>query len=282
MSKRHLFLWFLVLTIMLSGCGGSDSIEALRAAGQEAYERRDYAEAREYYLQALTLDNKNRDLLVECALAYRQDYLFDSALYYLKRADLMHPNDREINEHIREVAVALGDWPNALDAIEAMARMGDGQDMYAAELADLWLKNGQPGRSYYWGRRALLAGSDNPALYLQTSTMAANYDSVEVAVEILDSAIARFGPLDQFLVNKAMLLSFFGQNVKAEQILRPIVERDDPPVPSLQLNLANILAAQPNRAKKEEALRLYEEIRDILAPNYPIDSLIKAVRNDLE
>ena len=47
-------------------------------------------------------------------------------------------------------------------------------------------------------------------MYLQTATWAATYDSMSVAFELLDSAIEKFGPLDQFVVNKALFLSYAG------------------------------------------------------------------------
>ncbi len=281
MSRLVQFCLILWPIFALIGCG-SDSVEELHTAGKEAYDKRDYAQAREYFLRAITQETTDRDLLYDCALAYRQDYRFDSAMYYLKRADLMHHDDREINEQIREVAIALGDWQNAIDAIETLARLGDGHEPYYAELADLWLRNGHQGRAFYWARRALQSSPDNPAMYLQTATWAATYDSMSVAFELLDSAIEKFGPLDQFVVNKALFLSYAGEHRKAEGLLRPLVQRDDPPIPTLQLNLANILVAQPSRAKKEEALELYEELRPILSVEYPIDSMIQAVRTELE
>jgi tetratricopeptide (TPR) repeat protein len=281
MMQCKLFFVLGLLCLLLVGCA-SESVEELRAKGRKAYDRRDYAEAREYYLRAITEETTNRDVLLELARAYRQDYMFDSAMYYLKRADLLHPLDRELNEEIREVAIALGDYPNAISAVETLARIDDDFGPYHAQLADLWVRNGHEGRAFYHARRALLQRMDNPAMYLQTANWAAKFDSMDVAFELLDSAIAIFGPLDQFVVNKALYLSYVGKYREAEKLLRPVVERDSPPNPSMQLNLANVLANHPGRVKREEALRIYEEIRPILAGQYPIDSLIDAVRSRLE
>lgn len=281
MNRLIIAAW-LSFAAVLTACGSPETVEELRAAGETAMERREYAEARGYFRRAITIETKNRDLLFLVAEACRLDYKYDSALYFLKRADLMHPGDIEINRQIHEIAIGLGDWQNAIDAIETMARAGDTVDQYHAQLADLWFRNGQGGRAYHHARRALLSRPDNQAIYLQTATWAARYDSLEVALEILDEAISKFGPQNQFVVNKAMLLSYAGQNRRAEGILRPLIEQRDPPDPTLQLNLANILAAQPERHKKEEALRIYEQIRDILAGAYPVDSLMQHVRTQLE
>ena len=279
---KIIYLFWILVAIAITGCGGSDSVEGMLAAGNEAFEERNYTEAREYYLRGLAIDNKSRDLLLACGRAYQQDYLLDSAIYYFKRADLMQPGDREINEEIREVAKALGDWQNAIDAIETLARLDGTQEPYHIELADLRLKNNQPGRAYYHARHALLAGPDIPGLYIQTASMATTYDSVEVAIEVLDAGIAKFGPMDQFVVNRAMLQAGQGNFGQAEVALRTVIDQSGIPQPALTLNLANVLAAQPQRAKKEEALRLYEEIREVMSHSFPIDSLMQAVREALE
>jgi predicted Zn-dependent protease len=119
-------------------------------------------------------------------------------------------------------------------------------------------------------------------MHLQCVEWSVEYDSLEAAFEILDSAIARFGPADRFVVNKALLLNFTGKPRQAESLIRPIVERDNPPNPSMQLNLANILAAQPERAKKQEALSIYRQLRNSLAGRYPIDSVIQALSDQIK
>jgi len=281
-TRTTLCMLGLLLVAVFAGCGSGDSIEELLQAGDEAFEERNYTQAREYYLRGLEIDSKNRDLLLACGKAYRQDFMLDSAIYFFKRADLMQREDREINEQIREVAKALGDWQNAIDAIETLARLDGTMEPYHVELADLRLKNNQPGRAFYHARNALLAGPDIPGLYIQTASMAASYDSVEVAIEILDSAVAKFGPLDQFVVNRAMLQAYTGNFGQAEAALRSVIDQSENPRPALKMNLANILAAQPQRAKKEEALQIYEEIREVISRDFPVDSLIQVLRNELK
>lgn len=270
-----------LLLVALYGCGAPESMDELREAGQQALDDGKYAEARGYFRQAMKLDNKDRDLLVSCAEACRQDYMYDSALYFLKRADLMHPGDIEVNREIRQLAIALGDWQNAIAAIRVLEKANAAGDDYHTVLADLYTRNGQPGPAFFHARRALMTSPDNPAFYVQTAAWAAQYDSVGIGIEILDQAIAKFGPQDQFVVNKAMYLAFVGESRKAESLLRGVVKKSSSPNPTMQLNLANILATQPERSKKEEALEIYAEIRDILAGAYPIDSLSQVVKTEL-
>ena len=280
MSRRVLLSLVILTALGWSGC--SRSVEDLRASGKEALDKKEFAKAREYYLQALEKDKSDKESLVGIAEAYRRDSRLDSTIYYLKRADLMHPGDRALNEEILEVAVTLGDWQNAINAIEAMVQTGDSYDRWYEQLADLWLKKGDVPRAFYHARRAIMNGTNNQAIYLQAATWAAQYDSLDAAIEILDSAVARFGPLDPFLVNKALLLSYGGRNRQAETIMRSVVERENPPNPGLQLNLANILAAQPEKTKKREALEIYQQIRPALTGRYPVDSLIQVVTDQLK
>ncbi len=280
MRNRILLGLLILAALVLSGC--SRSVEDLRASGKEALDKKEFAKAREYYLQALEKDNSDKESLIGVAEAYRRDSRLDSTIYYLKRADLMHPGDRALNEKILEVAVALGDWQNGINAIEAMIEMGDSDDKWHEQLADLWLKNGDQPRAFFHARRAIQHGTSNQAIYLQAATWAAQYDSLDAAIEILDSAVVRFGPLNPFLVNKALLLSYAGRNRQAEGIMRSVVEQENPPNASLQLNLANILAAQPEKAKKQEALKLYQQIRPKLVGQYPVDSLIQVVTDQLK
>jgi tetratricopeptide (TPR) repeat protein len=281
MKKTICLLGFLV-TALCAGCGTGDSVDELLKAGNEAYDERNYTQAREYYLRGLEIDNQDRDLLLACGKAYRQDYMLDSAIYYFKRADLMHPDDREVNEQVREVAKTLGDWQNAIDAIEVLARLDGTKEPYHVELAELRFKNNQPARSLYHARCAILAGVDLPGLYLQAASLATTMDSIDVAIEVLDVAIAKYGPREQFLTNRASLLAYKGNMRQAEGDLRLIISQSNSPPPGLKLNLANVLGAQPERAKKEEALRLYEEVRDLMSQQYPIDSLMQALRDELE
>jgi len=280
MCKRVLLSLVVLAALGWSGC--SRSLEDLRASGKEALDKKEFAKAREYYLQALEQDKSDKESLVGIAEAYRRDSRLDSTIYYLKRADLMHPGDHALNEQILEIAVRLGDWRNGINAIEAMIEMGDSDDKWHEQLADLWLKNGDQPRAFFHARRAIRNGSNNQAIYLQTATWAAQYDSLDAAVEILDSAVARFGPLTPFLVNKALLLSYAGRNRQAETVIRSVLDQEDSPNPSIQLNLANILAAQPEKAKKREALQIYQQIRPELAGRYPVDSLIQAVTDQLK
>jgi hypothetical protein len=79
------------------------------------------------------------------------------------------------------------------------------------------------------------------------------------------------------VVNKALLMSSTGQPRQAEAIMRELVARDNPPLPNMQFVLASILAAQPEGAKKAEALALCREIEQLHPGEFPVDSLVAFV-----
>ena len=279
MRKCFSFGLILLSLAVLVGCG-DDSVEALHAQGKKAFDERKYDEAVTSYRTAINTETTDRDLLLDCARAYRRLARYDSALYFLKRADLMHPRDKEINEQVREVAISLGDWQNAIDAIETLASLSGSHDPYFEELADLWLRNGHEGRAFYWSRKALRKNPDLRSFYVQTAKWAARYDSVNVAVELMDTAIAHFGPESEFLYNKAVFLASRGDLFEAEQILRPMAQSGSAPI--LRLTLAGVLESYPERAKKAEALEIYRELRAEMPVNSPIDSLIGHLEKLLE
>lgn len=223
MYKKLVCILSLAAILGLAGC--TRSLEDLRADGKKALERGEYVQAREYYLEALEQDNSDKEALLGVAEAYKRDSRLDSTIYYLKRADIKYPDDRALNEEILEVARSLGDWTNAINAIETLVRTGDGYDKWYEQLSDYWLKKGEQGRAFFYARRAIRNGTQNEALYFQCVEWSAEYDSLDAAFEILDSAIARFGAADRFIVNKALLLGFTGKARQAESLIRPIVER---------------------------------------------------------
>ena len=270
----------LLMVLALAGCGG-DSVERHRADGKKAYAEGDFTEARHHFVAGLARNPSDRELLYFAGMAYQQDLMYDSALYYLKRADLLNPQDREINLQIYKVAVALEDYPNAISAIETLARTGDGYDRYYEQLADLFEKDNKPGQSYYWARKATVRGTDVPEMYLIAASRAADYDSMAVALELLDTAMVKWPEDHRFPGTKALILFFQGKLQQAEAILRPLADSGKPVIESVHLTLARVLAAQDSRSKKQEALRIYERLQPTLPATSGIDSLIQQVKKEL-
>ena len=263
------------------GCGG-DSIEKLRADGKKYYEQGNYEEARKRFVKALAEKPSDQDLLFYAGLAYQKDYMYDSAIYYFKRADLMNPNNREINEEIYDVANKLADYPNAIAAINVLAETGDGYDKYFEELSYLYDKDDKPGQSFYWARKAVVRGTDDPEIYMMAAGRAADYDSIAVALGMLDSAMIKWPDDPRFPGMKALVLFHDGKYTQAEMILRPLAEQSPPGMENYRLSLAQVLASQNSKAKKKEALGILEKIQPVMPPGSDVDTMIAELRRQLK
>lgn len=269
------------LALVCYACG-ADSIEKLRANGKKYYERGDYEEARKRFVEALAQKPSDQDLLFYAGLAYQKDFMYDSAIYYLKRADILNPNNREINESIYEVSRKLADYANTISAIDVLAETGDGYDRYFEELAFLYDKENKPGQSFYWARKAVVRGTDDPEIYMMAAGRAADYDSISVALGMLDSAIIKWPDDPRFPGIKALVLYHDGKLTQAEMILRPLAEQSPPGMENYRLSLAQVLASQSSKAKKREALGILEKLQPIMPPGSDVDTMIAELRKELK
>jgi len=277
MKKIVLLIFLLVLII---GCGEPGTFEELKSEGLKKFSEGDYVKAREYLTKALEDKPSDKDLLYFTGMSYKREYLYDSALFYLKRADLLFPKDREINSEIYEVALAVEDWDYAIAAIMTLVDTGDKLESYYYQLADLYSRIDYPLNIFYYLQRAYEKGMDDPSRFLQYANAAAMVDSLDLAFEIIDSAITRFGEENRFLANKAKYYAFKDDYKTAEKMMRTVLERDTAD-PGIKFNLANILGLQDSKKKKREALELYRQVKPFIR-EYNIDSTIAALEEKLK
>ncbi len=269
---RRLILLFMPLIMLFSGCGGPGTLEEYEQAGKEAYRNEEYAKARDYLGKAVSMKSSDRDVLYFLGMSYQREFFLDSALFYLKRADLLHPNDREINEALYPIAAQLKEWDFAIKAIMVLVGTGDPIENYRERLADLNVKMGNNIVAFIHARELLKSEPDNPDRYYQLAVLAYRIDSFHVCETLVDEAITKFGPQPLFLSTKGMLLTDQKEFVKAENILRPLYEAEATPVNKYKL--ANALMGQNDKAKKQEAYQLYMDIKDVVGPEFKIDSLL--------
>jgi tetratricopeptide (TPR) repeat protein len=279
---RVLISLLLLLSLsMAAGCSGPGSVKEHRAAGKEAFFNQDYAKARQHFLEALTAKPSDKELLHFIALCYRRDFMYDSAYFYLKQSDLLHPNDRETNLQIREVAIELAEWDGAISAVNVLANTGDGFEKHYTQLSDLWARANSPINAMFWARKALDSSPNSPELYLWTAYLAGLCDSLDVALVVLDSAIMIFDSTDAFVANKATILGRKKEYVAAERLLRPVAEKY-PEAPEYQFDLAVILSEQDDREKKQEALQLLRELEPQAPSQLRVDSMIAELEKSLQ
>jgi tetratricopeptide (TPR) repeat protein len=279
MAHKNIFA-FIIILVALSGCG-QDSVQELQAGGLRAFEDGNYKKARDYFLKGIALEPSNKELLYYTGLSYKNDYLYDSALFYLKRLDILYPKDRETNLRLYEIAIALEDWDYAMAAMGGLIGTGDSIEQYYAQYAEMWGRKDHPGNAYFYTKKAMDVEPDNPNHYVRAARLAVTVEPGPAAIKWIDSAIARFGENDGFLITKAEILARQESYPAAEKIFRSLLSNDTSHY-AHKINLANVLSSQDNRSKKREALGLYREVVELAPPNFNLGSLILVLEEELK
>lgn len=275
-------LWLILIVLFVAGCSGEPtSVEDLKQAGQKAFLKGDYTTAIKYLTQAYQHKASDRDILYFLGVSYQREYLVDSALVYLKRADLLFPFDREINLSIYNLALEAGEWEYAARAIHALVRTGDPIDKYLEELVELNIKmeNLEVARAYL----TLLHDKqpENADYYLRLATVSAAFDSTDYAIALMDTAISKFPDRENyFRMNKGIFLTHRKDYNDAEKIFRTLLATDTGSV-QLKVNLANVLSKRDSRDKKLEALKLYGEIDPAAGAAFRVDSSMAELKKEL-
>ncbi len=275
------FMFAVLLVGFLGGCSKEpQTVDELSRAGEEAFDNHEYAKARKYLTKAVAQKPSDRHLLYLLGVSYQRDFLYDSAFHYLKRFDLLFPDDREVNLRLYEIAKTVREWKSAIKAIQVLVKTGDSTEQYHAELADLNLKIENYKVAYYFYRELLEADPNNPDNYLLVANLATQLDSLDISLAVVDSALERFGDRVEFLVNKGLYLAAMKRYEESEATFRYLLVKDSSSLPAM-LNLANTLATQNDRAKKREALQLYLQLRPVADEVLRLDSIIAALQEEL-
>lgn len=280
--KSFVLTILLALMAVLAGCSSPKTVEDLRAAGKKAYLDEQYQQAREYFLKALAQKPSDKDLLYFLASAYQKDSMYDSALFYLDRSNILYPNDRETNFRIYKIAILLEKWEDAISAVNVMAEMDGNVNEHAGELSMLWANAGNAINAVYWSKRAIEHEPNNPQWYMILVQNAIPCDSLNLALTMLDTGLVYVDSTfrSQLQLQKAMLLVESGRHADAEKIMRPLLASDSSST-VFRHYLANALAGQSSRAKKEEALALFKDLQPLVPPEAGIDSMIVRLEKDL-
>jgi tetratricopeptide (TPR) repeat protein len=277
--RRLVIILFLFFSFL--GCGrGSNDVAEIVKAGQDLFLSGDYRGARAKLDEGLKISPSDHDLLYYMGMAYNRDYMYDSALFYLKKVDLLYPDEREINIAIYQVAPLAGDWKNSITAARNLIDLGEAPEKYWNDLAEFNRQLNQNRNAHYYYRKLLEREPDNIDRYLQVANTAASLDLVEEARNVIDSAIDRFGPSDILLGNQATILSFAGKHQQAEDIFRSLLAKDTASV-YIKLNLASCLSSQNNTAKKREALSLLTDVRAATEDQPQLDTMIATLKTEL-
>ena len=267
-------LAILLVSLVCFSCSHEpQTLDELRLAGKEAFANNKYLEARGYLDKALHIKASDKESLYFLGQTYQKLNQHDSAVYYLKRADILYPKDREINLALYTSTLIIQDYGNAVKAINVLIETGDNPDMYAPELADYNLRDGNVIMSFYYLKKIYEAGTDAQSIYQSLGNVAVQVDSVDYAIKIIKEAIEKFGPLEKFRIDLAIYISITGDFKQAEQILTELLEKN-PTSQELRYTLARTKAMYNTKEKDQESLQLYQKLR-VENANYPeLDSLI--------
>jgi len=280
---KKLFPSLLVLSACCwIGCsGGRADLESLRAAGKKEFVDRHYLEARTIFNKALLLAPSDTEILYFNGLAYKRDYIYDSALIFIKRADLVKPNNPEYNREILELAQRTENWEYALRAISVLVKNGEPVQSFYSQLAEFTARNKQPLLSLYWQRKVVETDTTNIDETFRLISIALTLDSLGLVEEQLSAAERRFGPSDPLLANRGMLMIHQNRYADATAVFRSLVSKDTANY-GYRLNLANALSMMPAKENKREALALYKTIPSEFGTQFKVDSLIVALEKELQ
>ena len=270
------------LLLVFMACGQTpQTLEELTKAGEKSVASGDYRQARTFLGQALVKSPSDRDLLYLIGTCYLREYMYDSAHLYLKRVDLLYPRDLEVNIALADASEGSGNWLDARHAMEVLMKQGPADRQRLEDLVNVSINGEEYAFAYHYARQLLVHDIDNAENYLLLANLAAQLDSPYVAINIIDSALERFGTREEFLNNKATFLITTKDYPAAERIFRNLLRQDSLSM-EYRLNLASLLASQDSRAKSQEAYDMVLALRDRL-PNTPmLDSILTEIRQDLD
>lgn len=278
---HRLILLPLSAALLILACASEpETFDERLKAGEHAFVSGDYFKARGYLLQALNEKPSDRGLLYLLGLTYSRELMYDSAAFYLGRANTLYPDDREINLGLYDAALNVEDWESARAALRVLVETGDPVESHLETLAELSLQmEDLPWAHYYYGQ-LLEREQDNPNRWIQVANTAADMGSLFVALELLDSAVEMFGPNETFLSNKGIYYAALKRYPESEDIFRALILADSTAI-AYRINLASALASQDEPQKKREALELYRLAQDVLGADARMDSLIEVLEEEI-
>lgn len=278
---HRLILLPMSAALLILACASEpETFDERLKAGERAFVSGDYFKARGYLLQALNEKPSDRGLLYLLGLTYSRELMYDSAAFYLGRANTLYPDDREINLGLYDAALNVEDWESARAALRVLVETGDPVESHLETLAELSLQmEDLPWAHYYYGQ-LLEKEPDNPDRWVQVANTAADMGSLQVAMGIVDSAVEKFGPNETFLSNKGIYHAVLKQYTESEEIFRSLILSDSTAI-AYRMNLASALASQDDPQKKREALELYRMVHDVLGADVRMDSLIEVLESEI-
>ncbi|MFH1685962.1 MAG: hypothetical protein ABIE70_00390 [bacterium] len=275
------FVVLLLLIGIIAGCSREpQTTEEFLAAGQRAFVDHDYFRARVCLNEVVRERPSDRLPLFLLGLAYFEDNMPDSAEFFLARVNMLFPKDIEIMEKLYQAQSQSGHWDEARRTMQELFLLGVPEADHLDEIFELSMNAKRFDHAYHWSRKLLQVNPDEPQRWLNTANLAAEVGSIYVAIDVIDSAIDRFGPREELLNNKGLFLVSTDDGARAEKIFRELVDLDTTKI-EYRLNLANALSVQSDKKKKREAYRRYNDLADQIPNRVWIDSTLTQLAEEL-
>ncbi len=274
----------LLALIVLIGAGCSHkptTVEELRSAGVKAFLDRNFPVARGYFQKALAQNPSDKKLLFFTGVCFKREMSYDSAFTYLRKADLLYPRDRDINQELKPVAEITEQWGAAISAVSVLVSTGDNVSQYYHDLALYSAKNKQPLITIFYQRKLLQENPDSLVEWTRLIDLALQVDSLEIARGLLDTATAKFGQSDDLLSLVGMLRAHEGKYAESERILRGLADKY-PNSSVHKVHLANVLSMSSDKPKIQEAIDILKSVPSPDKKAFGVDSLQGILERQLQ
>lgn len=273
MKSAHILTWSALVVSIAVGCSHKPTtVEELRSAGVKAFLDHNFTVARGYFQKGLAQAPSDKKLLFFTGVCFKREMSYDSAFTYLRKADLLYPKDRDINQELKPVAEITENWGAAISAVSVLIATGDDVNQYYRDLARYSAKNKEPLITIFYQRKLLQQNPDSLIEWTRTAQLALQVDSLDLARSLIDSATARFGPSDDIESLVGMLRAHEKKYDEAERILRGLYTKH--PNSSIdKIQLANVLSMSSDRPKIQEAIDLLKSVSTPEKKAYGVDSL---------
>ena len=277
--KKTLIALLVIVTSLVSCSDKPKTVGEYLAVAEKSYNAGDYFQARKYLSEAIRLKPTDKEVIYQMGRNYAAEIMYDSSFAHLSRADKLYPNDRRINELLHEVSVKTGRWQEAIQALLSLSRTGDPIEKHYHSIAEYARKGGIGQVADYYYGKLIEIGPDSMNFYIYQAEGALIMEKPEKSIEIISSAVKRFGDRPKLLSDLSKYYSITGNLTEAEKVLRILVSKDSSILNQLQL--ATALAFQDSRPKKEEAYTMFKKLRSQTPEVNKVDSILAGLEKEL-
>jgi tetratricopeptide (TPR) repeat protein len=194
--------------------------------GLAAFERRQYASARQHFEKAGPLALNNPEVLpavVETYLALRDTSVPDQLLQQLEQADKPNAN---LIFRFGALLSRYGLNDPAIRAFEKLAALGLANGEALVMLADAYNKQGMPEKAYRAYSKAIAAQPTAAASYIAFANFASSHGNNEFASKVVEQGLQKVPGSSKLLLEQGVIRALDGRRKEAEESFRKAAQAD--------------------------------------------------------